>query len=189
MFQNAGVIEEFVFSQLPSPRDTLAIIDGLQQELPNSAWAKANLWPEALVREMRRQSYQENSSTSLAGALEIITDRTVPLSAKRRRQISDRAALEQNLHTALVQKLKRACSAYAVKAIKVGNEWGTLLKKTGLPNDACTRIMSFLLLRANDTAACGPRTYCMRCKKWFPLYQYVRHVAESDVHIQAVLNP
>ena len=55
MFQDAGVIAEFVFSQLPSPRDTLAIIDGLQQELPNSAWAKANLWPEALLREMRRQ--------------------------------------------------------------------------------------------------------------------------------------
>jgi hypothetical protein len=183
MFQNAGVIAEFVFSQLPSPRDTLAIIDGLQQELPDSAWAKAGLWPEHLVSEMRRQSYQENSSTSLADCLDIIMDRTVPLTAKRQRGMNDRAAREQQIHAALVQKLKQDCEEYAVKAIKVGEEWHTLLLKTGLPLDACNRVMSFVLLRAHRPVARGPRTYCMRCKQWYPLYQFVLHVAESEAHL------
>ena len=191
MFQHAGVVAEFVFSQLPTPKDTLAIIDGLLAELPGTAWARANLWPEALVREMRRQSYQANSSTFLAKALDIIRDRSAPRAPKRRRTLLDQrnvAARERHAHAQRVQKLKQDCEEYAVKASKVGNEYHRLVQKTRLPPEACARIMSFLLLRANRANGRGPQTYCMRCKQWFQLYQYVLHVAESEVHIQAVLN-
>ena len=135
MFEHAGVVAEFVFSQLPTPKDTLAIIDGLLAELPGTAWARANLWPEALVREMRRQSYQANSSTFLAEALDIIIDRSAPRAPKRRRTLLDQrnvATRERHAHGQRVQKLKQDCEEYAVKASKVGNEYHRLVQKTRL---------------------------------------------------------
>jgi glutathione S-transferase len=51
MFQNAGVIAEFVFSQLPSPRDTLAIIEYLHDKFPGRG-----VWPEDMRLRARARS-------------------------------------------------------------------------------------------------------------------------------------
>jgi hypothetical protein len=188
MFQDAGVIAEFVFSQLPSPRDALAIIDGLVEELPRTAWARATLWPEELVTEMRAQSLRIDNDMSVAVAWDILRDRTNPLTRKRRHATHFQRRLGADTHAALVRKLKQDCEEYAVKASRVGNEWHALLLKTGLPPCVQERIMSFLLLRADSAVGRGPQMYCLRCRRFFQLYQYTLHVAGSADHIQAVLN-
>ena len=193
MFVETGDVTNFVLSQLPSPRDTLAILHGLSEELPRSAWGLAGLSPQQLATEMRRQSFQSVNHVGaptanwprefLKDALNVIMDRSIPdvpeVLAKRAR--TQRDYMEQ--HAALVERLKRACEDYARRADKVGARYNALLRKTGLSQDLCCRVMSLLTLVANDKT--GPDTYCMRCRTWAPLFKYIVHVANSDVHVRA----
>lgn len=196
MFADAGDVTKFVLSQLPSPRDTLAILRGLATELPASAWREAGLSPEQLATEMRRQSYQSvnhvgapaaNVARTLlaSDALCMLMDRSVPdgpeVIAKRLRRTQ---ADYTRQHAELVERLKVACEDYARRADKVGTRYKALLRKAGLSPELTDRVVSFLTLVA--TAETGPCTYCMRCRTWAPLFAYILHVANSDVHTRAV---
>ena len=125
------------------------------------------------------------SNILMSEAFNVIMDRTFPdvpeVSAKRLR----RTQIDYvGQHAALVERLMRACEDYTRRANKVGARYMALLRKTGISQNLCSRVLSFLTLVARDET--GPDTYCMRCRTWAPLFKHIVHVATSDVHIRAV---
>ena len=54
-----------------------------------------------------------------------------------------------------------------------------------LPPLVVDHVMSYLLVTPNEKT--GPPVHCMRCKQWLHLHSYIHHVANSPVHVSAVL--
>ena len=121
MFEDAVVVAEFVFSQLLAPKDALAIIDGLLEELAGEGEPVAVVPCEGDAPPVVPSKL--NSSTFLAKALDINIDRSAPHAPKRRRTLPHQrngAARERHARAQLARELKQDCKEYAVKASKVG---------------------------------------------------------------------
>lgn len=181
MFSSAVCLEGFVVGHLPKPRDALALIGSLEL-LNGCLWERAGLTPELLCMEMRRQGYQRDMSQRFVVKCVSLNRRgDLKLSFSVLRQNDDNRSRAEKMRLLWDQIWD-----YRKRATVQGDEYYfSLVRMRRLPPLVVNHVMSYLLVTANEKT--GPLVYCMRCKQWLHLHQYIHHVANSQVHVSAAL--